>query len=168
MKTGSITLGFAVAVVVVVIQWAQPVQAQPRGQVFLTQTAPPTTQVSPARLYRFIRKHRVYTLRQIAGERFWRVYLFAQLRMAPTRALLNLSVNGGRVHLAYYRKVRRRWVRDNVDDVVVKPGVRFMRISYKMDSSLGLTKGAQYQLRVTLLNRRGREIVLAVGHFMLK
>lgn len=151
----------------IAVSWGDTAAAQARGQAVFTQVEPPAN-AGPAAFKRFLKKNRVTDLKPQPGKRSWRSHVFVHLRSAPAAATLRLPQNGGRLHLAFYRRVRRKWVRDNVDNVTYRPGVKIMRFPFRFTPSLGLTAGALYQLRVTLLDRRNREVVLAVGYFKLK
>ena len=151
----------------IAVSRADTAAAQARGHAVFTQVEP-AADAGPAAVKRFLKKNRVTDLKRKPGKKSWQAHVLVHLRSVPAAAILRLPQNGGRLHLAFYRRVRRKWVRDNVDNVTYSPGVKIMRFPFRFTPSLGLTAGALYQLRVTLLDRRNRELVLAVGYFKLK
>lgn len=161
---GLVVLGTAA---IGVLAWTERAAAQARGQVLVTQTPPPKT-TNPAAVSLFLKKNRVSVLTKTPGKQSWQAYVFAHLRSVPAADTLNLPQNSGRLHLAFYRQTRRRWIRDNVDDVTYRPGVKIMSFPYKITASLGLKVGTPYQIKITVLDAKNREVVLAVGNFKLK
>lgn len=148
--------------------WISPAHGLGRGQILLSEKRPPQS-VKEARLLRFMGRNKVSVLTRLPGKQSWPVYIVAHLRSNPSRALLSLPHKKRKLFLAFYRRVGKTWVQDNVDDVDFRrAGSRLIRIPYRISKTLGLKIGVQYQLRITLLDGRRREIVLASTSFTLK
>ncbi len=142
-------------------------RAQSSGQVILTQTPIPQD-LSGRALQKFLRRNKASVLKRLPGSKQWKAYASAKLRRKPPVSLLNLPDNGGRLHLAFYVKNKRRWQYVNVMDINYTPPATLIQFEVIIPGDFGLTPGKTYQLRITLLNSRKKEVLLAKTQFKVK
>ncbi len=142
-------------------------RAQSAGNVILTQTPIPRD-LNGRDLQKFLRRNKVSTLKRAPGSKQWKAYASARLRRKPSVSLLNLPDNAGKLHLAFYVKNKRRWQYVNVMDINYQPPAKLIQFEVIIPDDFGLTPGKTYQLRVTLLNARKKEVLLARTTLKLK
>ncbi|MCD6498954.1 MAG: hypothetical protein J7M25_11735 [Deltaproteobacteria bacterium] len=166
MKKRCMSFGLIAAVVpmAVALLWSARAQAQARGQIILTQTKIPQD-LSGRNLQKFLRRNRVRVLKHETGDKNWRAYVSARLSRRPSVSRVN--ANGGKMHLAFYVKTKRRWTYVNVMDITYAPGA-ILQFLLNIPSDFGLTPGKQYQMRLTLLNASKHEVVFAKTNFKVK
>jgi len=166
MKKRCMSSGLIVAAipVAVALLWSGRAQAQARGQIILTQTAIPKN-LSGRDLNRFLRRNKVRLLKHETGLKSWKAYVSARLSHRPSVARVN--ANGGKMHLAFYVKDKRRWKYVNVMDINYAPGT-ILQFQVNIQSDFGVTPGKQYQMRLTLLNASKREVVFARTNFKVQ
>ncbi len=138
--------------------------AQRAGQIILTQEEIPT-EVSPKELAAFFKKFGRTVLEPSAGGTSYQVFMAARLRRRPSAA--DLKRNEGQVHIAIYERVKRKWQYINVFSVGYTDGLTLI-VPLQLTHDMGLKKGSQYQMRLTILDAKQREQVLASTDFRLK
>lgn len=147
--------------------WTQPAKAQSKGQVILTQKPAPEKATATA-LKRFLKKNRVSVVGKAEGGDSWEVHVFAQLRSKPAAKVLSLAHNGGKLTLAFFHKVKRRWVQAAATQIDYTAGSRGLRFPFKITQEHGLKPGVQYHLRIGTLDAKKRLTTLAGTYFKLK
>ena len=160
------TLGIVLSALLVL---AAPTEAraQSTGDVILTQTPIPPD-LSGRALQKFLRRNKVSVLKRAPGSKQWKAYASAKLRRKPSASLLNLPDNAGKLHLAFYVRNKRRWQYVNVMDINYQPPATLIQFEVVIPEDFGLTPGKKYQLRITLLNARKKEVVLAKTNLQVK
>jgi len=146
---------------------APEASAQSAGQIIFTRGEPPA-KASRAQMRRFLRKHRVRVLKTTAETPDHALYVMARLRYRPKAAWLKLPQNAGKLRLAFYRRVKRRWTLANTTDVDYTPGTRVVRFPHTIKGSWGLPRHTRYQVRLTVRDPRKREKTLARTYLTFK
>lgn len=157
-------IGLLCTLGVTVVFLPKSAHAQSAGQIILTQEEIPT-EVSPKELAAFFRKHRKTVLESKGGSTAYQVFMAARLRRRPSAA--DLKRNNGQVHIAIYERVKRKWQYVNVFSVGYTEGLTLI-VPLQLTHDMGLKKGNQYQMRLTILDSKQREQVLASTDFRLK
>jgi hypothetical protein len=139
-------------------------QAQSRGQIILTQTPIPKG-VSSKKLRRFLKKNRTKTLKPAPGSKSYKCYVAARLRRKPSNA--DMKRNNGQLHLAFYVRKKRKWSYHNVMHINYSQGA-VLQFQLQIPDGFGIEPGKKYQLRLTILNSRNKEVVLAKTTFSVK
>lgn len=139
-------------------------EAQSSGQIILTQKKIPTN-VGKKKLRKFLRKNRKKKLTKRPGSNVYQIYVAAKLRRKPSAA--DVKRNGGKLHIAFYKRTKRGWTYANVMHISYTQG-RILIFPMQISGDLGLEKKKLYQMRLTLFDRRKKERVLAKATFRLK
>ncbi len=166
MRTRAIWLLQAALAAGILTTWTGRARAQAAGEIVLTQTEVPTD-LSGRALRKFLARNRVRVLKRPEGASGWDVWVVAKLRRQPSKSLLNLPANAGKLHLVFYERRKRRWVYVNVMNINYAPA-KVLIFQVKIPDDLGLVPGKPYQMRLTLLNARNKEIIFAKTNFKLK
>lgn len=142
-------------------------RAQPKGGIIVTQVPIPKD-ATKAQMAKFFRKHGKKVVTRAAGETKYKMWVAARLNRQPSQAQLNLPQNGGKIHLVFYKKVKRRWKYLNVMNINYAPGA-VVQFAVNIPDGFGITPGKDlYQIRVTILNARNRENILASTNLKFK
>lgn len=147
--------------------WAGNAHAQARGRIIVTQVPIPKSGTK-AQMAKFFRKNGKKVIKKAAGATGYKMWVAARLSRKPSQGLLNLPQNGGKIHLVFYKKVKRKWKYVNVMNINYTPGA-VVQFAVKVPDGFGISPGKTlHQLRLTVLNKANREIVLARTNLRFK
>jgi hypothetical protein len=137
---------------------ARPAAAQYRaykGRVLVSQKKPPA---KPEALRRWMRKETTTRLKSEKGGGKWLFHFAAVLRKRPPVDVVNL---------VYYEYRGGGFKYINAEDVRVSAGANLIVGKGKMYKILGFKRGKRYQVRITIKDARGREIIYAKSRLLL-
>lgn len=154
-----------------VIAWAglllssADAQAQGKGQIIVTQKEAPDG-ASKADMKKFLKKNKVAAATKGEGDS-WDLHLYAKLRSKPAAKILKLEHNGGKLHLGFYKKEKRKWVMAHRSQIDYTEGSVDMKLPFKVTSEHKLEAG-KYEIRIEILNAKKKAQVLAKTSLTLK
>ncbi len=152
-RTGVVVMTFLTLAVVATV--GSPVVharlSRLKGKILVTQKAPK----KGADLVKFFSKNATNKLKAVQGANKWEFHFFAVLRKMPPADVINIV-------FYEYRGGRYRYV--NAEDLKISnTGGGLIKVTgkYKLYGLLGYKKGRSYQMRLTVKNNRGNEVVFA-------
>ena len=146
---------------------APSAKSQVTGRIYLTTQQVPTD--AKGRILRkTLRAHRTTTLKKDATADSWTAYGFAKLRSRPSKKLMKLAYNSGKIQVIVKHRVKRRWLRQHVGSIVYDKRVRFVRFELSLSDDHKIPLKRNCQLQLVVQNRRKRDVVLAKTTFSIR